>query len=396
MIVRYPDTIKKFTIKDFDYFEDHSSIVSEEVDEIFGNSLVMLKGDKWRDMRSTLSPAFTGSKMRQMFDLIKDCANNLSEHYSELNDQESELSIDMKDLFSKYANDVIASSAFGIKVNSFKSPNNDFFIIGKKLVEFSGLKTIGKLILIKLLPKLMKALNVKFLEASVSNFFKEIVLNTMKVREKDGIFRPDMINMLMDIRKGSLEKNNQNEEKSEGFSTVHESIIGKTNIQRRWNDNEIVAQCFVFFAAGFRTSSTILSFAAYELAINNHIQERLRTEIIETNVNTNGKLSYDDLQNMKYMDMFVSEMLRHWPPGMFTDRICVKNYQYSDSNVKFTIEKGTVLWIPVYGLHHDPKYFPNPHIFDPERFNDQNKDQIVSGTYLPFGIGPRNCIGEFI
>lgn len=51
------------------------------------------------------------------------------------------------------------------------------------------------------------------------------------------------------------------------------------------------------------------------------------------------------------------------------------------------------MWIPNFSLMRDPKYFPNPEKFDPERFSDDNKDSINPTTYLPFGIGPRNCIG---
>lgn len=52
-----------------------------------------------------------------------------------------------------------------------------------------------------------------------------------------------------------------------------------------------------------------------------------------------------------------------------------------------------VFLIPIYGLHHDPKHFPDPEKFDPERFSEENKHNIAPNTYLPFGVGPRNCIG---
>lgn len=58
------------------------------------------------------------------------------------------------------------------------------------------------------------------------------------------------------------------------------------------------------------------------------------------------------------------------------------------------IEKGVSVIVPIWGLHHDPKYFPNPDEFDPERFNEENKQNIVPCSYLPFGEGPRNCIGD--
>lgn len=62
--IRDPELLKQMAVKDFDHFEDHRSFVDEKADVMFGNSLVSLKGSKWRDMRATLSPAFTGSKMR--------------------------------------------------------------------------------------------------------------------------------------------------------------------------------------------------------------------------------------------------------------------------------------------------------------------------------------------
>lgn len=58
------------------------------------------------------------------------------------------------------------------------------------------------------------------------------------------------------------------------------------------------------------------------------------------------------------------------------------------------LEKGDALWIPTYGIHLDPTYYPNPEKFDPERFNDENKHKIDTYTYSPFGLGPRNCIGS--
>lgn len=58
------------------------------------------------------------------------------------------------------------------------------------------------------------------------------------------------------------------------------------------------------------------------------------------------------------------------------------------------IQKGQIIWIPIYCIHRDPLFYPEPEKFDPERFNDNNKHQIKSSTYLPFGAGPRNCIGS--
>lgn len=60
------------------------------------------------------------------------------------------------------------------------------------------------------------------------------------------------------------------------------------------------------------------------------------------------------------------------------------------------LQAGDVCWIPAFGLHRDPNYWPNPDTFDPERFSNENHEKIVPGTYLPFGLGPRNCIGDIM
>jgi cytochrome P450 family 9 len=74
--------------------------------------------------------------------------------------------------------------------------------------------------------------------------------------------------------------------------------------------------------------------------------------------------------------------------------VCVKDYQYDYDGKKFTIEKGKFFMIPIHGFHHDPQYFPEPEKFDPERFSPENRHNIDPDTYLPFGVGPRNCIGS--
>lgn len=86
-----------------------------------------------------------------------------------------------------------------------------------------------------------------------------------------------------------------------------------------------------------------------------------------------------------------SETLRLYPPVPTLSRECVKDYIIPETDV--TIEKGTVVFVPAFGIHHDPEYFPNPEKFDPDRFNSENVHKIRPFSYLPFGDGPRKCIG---
>lgn len=394
--VRDPDVLKQLAVKDFDHFEDHRSFVDEKADVMFGNSLISLKGGKWRDMRATLSPAFTGSKMRQMFELVAECADEMSSAFKQKATSSGSIDCEMKDLFTKYTNDVISSAAFGYKVNSFEDPNNDFYLAGKKFMEFNTPLAGLKFLLMQTWPKVAAWFDINFTDSKVMNFFRSMVLGNIEQRTKQGLFRPDMINILMNVKAGKMNENNSVQEtNADGFATVEESTIGNKVVKRVWTDDELVAQCFLFFLAGFDTSSTLLSFLTHELTVNPDIQQKLYEEVLETSKALNGKrLTYDALQKMKYMDACISETLRHWPPAALTDRICVKDYDYDDGQTKVRIEKGTYFFISIYGLHHDEKYWKNPQIFDPERFSDENKQNINTGAYMPFGIGPRNCIGK--
>lgn len=249
------------------------------------------------------------------------------------------------------------------------------------------------------MPYIAKIFGFDAMDSDVSNFFKAMVMETMDEREKKNIFRPDMINILMQVRKGQIitqqeASEDQRASSGDGFATVEESTIGTSAVKRKWTDNQIIGQAFVFFLAGFDTSSNLLTMLAYELVANPDIQQKLHDEIEATNESRKGKrLDYDTLQKMKYMDQVVSETLRKWPPAPQIDRLCVKDYSYDDGSLQFNVNKGTPVFIPVYGIHHDPQYYPNPERFDPERFSDENKDDIVQGSFIPFGVGPRNCIG---
>lgn len=402
-MIRDPDVAKKIMVKDFDHFTDHTPTMtgtSEEIDDrgLFSNSLFSLRGQKWRDMRATLSPAFTGSKMRHMFELVAECGWSMAEFLRSEAKAGKRLEFEMKDTFERVGNDVIATVAFGIKADSLRDRENDFYMQGKVLLNMQRWSVMVKFLLMRAMPALMEKLGmVDIVDAQASKYFRGMIMHNMKQRQAHGIVRNDMIHMLMEVRKGALKhEKDEQETKDAGFATAEESQVGKSVHSRVWKDNELVAQCFLFFLAGFDTISTGLTFLTYELTINPEIQKRLYEEVTETEKYLDGKpLTYEVLQKMQYMDMVVSESLRKWPPGLVFDRYCTKDYRYDDgAGTSFVIEKGRSIWIPAIAIHKDPRYYPNPDQFDPERFSEQNKSKINPAAYMPFGSGPRNCIGS--
>lgn len=149
------------------------------------------------------------------------------------------------------------------------------------------------------------------------------------------------------------------------------------------------------FIAGF-TSSSLMSYLAYELVVSPKIQKTLQDEI--DLVAHKEAIFYKDVFQIKYLDKVVSKALRKYSPGYVLNRICVKDdvIKPKFENEKIAVvEKDCLVAIPVIALHYCPEFFPNPAKFDPARFSDENKRKIQTGSDMPFGMGPRNCIGRF-
>ncbi|KAK5641859.1 hypothetical protein RI129_010406 [Pyrocoelia pectoralis] len=361
LIIRDLDLIKNITVKDFETFPEHRTFVTEDVDPLFGRSLFAMKGgSRWQTMRATLSPTFTSRKLKGMFEFMLDCATQFTAHYEK---QGELVEVEMKQAFTMYTNDIIASTVFGVNCNSFQNPDNEFRQMGREATDFSGIKNM-KFMFHAIHPLLAKLLGKGIFSEKVSSFFRNLVQSALKMREERNIVRHDVLHLLTEARK-------QNE---------HNAIV---------TDDDITGNALLFFTAGFDTSSTMLSFTCHELAVNPDVQHKLVREINDTF--QDSKISYELLLGMKYLEQVISESLRKWPPSMQTDRVCVRSYKLSET---FTLEKGTNVWIPIFALHRDPRYHLDPLKFDPERFNDENKRKMVPYTYMPFGVGPRSCIGS--
>lgn len=399
LLLRDLDLIKKITVKDFEYFIDHRSLMDEVMEPLIGRNLFSLSSEEWKDMRATLSPAFTSAKMRSMVPFMLDASNTMMQTLKDkikLSGADY-VDVESRDIVTQYTIDVIASCAFGLKVNSHKENDNEFYTAGSEIVSV----TLRKMLIgisHTLFPKFSKYFGLQLLSKKTSDFFRRIILDTMKERESKNIMRPDMIHLLMEAKKGKLAYDEKQNESDASFAAVEESHVGRKHVNRDWSNDDLVAQAVLFFIAGNDTVSTAMTFLLYELAINPDVQERLVQEIKEHNIKTGSKFDFTSVQNIKYLDMVVSEVLRLWPPAVGTDRQCAKDYNMGKPNSTCTqdyiIRKGEAVIIPVYAIHRNPEFFPDPLKFNPERFSDENKHKIKPLTYIPFGIGPRNCIGS--
>nr|WCC58099.1 cytochrome P450 [Pharsalia antennata] len=415
LLLRDLDLIKRIFVRDFDAFSEHPlPSKPDDEDTLWGKNLFAAKGETWRQLRQTISPMFTTSNLKSVFDLMDNCARQLIDH---LNDKKEDvIELELRDLFKRYSSDTIASIAFGIECNSFKDENNDFIRIGGELTNFGGLQKLKQL-LYTINPTIAKLLNVKMHPDNVSNFFRKLVKDSIRNREDKKIMRSDYIHYLLETRRGlfkeaeGLPKTVETE-----FSVTKESNLDPRNrkITLELTDDDITAQAIDFFYGGFYSTASLMCFCVYELAINPEIQEKLRKEVDETLENDSADISFGALTKMKYLDMiisgaheeifakvivkhFVLETLRKWPTA-WIDRKCNKSIVIEPDDTSkerpLHLDIDTVCWVPVFAIHRDPKYWPDPEKFDPERFREENRERIVSYSFLPFGVGPRSCVGS--
>lgn len=382
------ELLKKITLKDFDHFVDRLTFIDDN-DPLFGRILMSLKGTEWKAMRSTLTPAFTSAKIKYMIEFMVEVGNSMVKFLKQeiQKSKDSAIDINAHDIALRYANDVIATCAFGIKTDSYQDPSNPFYKMSIELTTFSPTRFFS-MMMYKISPLISKILRLNVVRDGEVKFYNDLLFGAMKYRQDNKITRKDMIEVLQQIKNGNHESTDKEIIKNEELATQKKN--------HEWTDQDIMGQAMFFLIAGFDSVASGMASFMLEMAMNPDVQERLYKEIQENDA-LNGKFDYNTIQDMKYLDMVISETLRLWPPAPFTNRSCVKAYNIGKAHDGATkdcvIPAGANLVIPIFDIHRNPDNFPNPLKFDPERFSPENKNQIKPFAYQPFGVGPRNCIG---
>jgi cytochrome P450 len=155
-----------------------------------------------------------------------------------------------------------------------------------------------------------------------------------------------------------------------------------------WTDAEIRDQVLTVFLAGYETVAIALTWTWYLLSQNPECQLRFHSEIDEVLA---GRLpTYEDIPRLRYVEMVLSEAMRLYPPAWAMGREAIADFELGP----YRLPSGTTVLMSQFISHRDPRYFPDPFRFDPERFTPEAKAARPRFSYFPFGMGPRQCIGE--
>jgi cytochrome P450 len=191
----------------------------------------------------------------------------------------------------------------------------------------------------------------------------EIIYRTIKERRASGEDRGDLLSMLLQA---------QDEEGGTGGMS----------------DEQVRDEAITLFLAGHETTALALAWAWYLLAQYPDIEAKLHAELDE--VLGGRQPSFEDAPRLRYTEMVVAEVLRLYPPAWMFSRMLREEHQIGG----YPIAPESLVMISPYVVHHDPRYYPDPFKFDPERWTQEAKESRPKFTYFPFGGGNRICIGE--
>lgn len=363
------DFLRNMFVKDFQYFRNHGVYVNERDDPLTAH-LFSIEDDHWKHMRTKLTPTFTSGKIKGMFPIVQGISEKFKDNLLRIVPN-GPTELEIKELLCHFTIDIIGSAALGIDCNSMKNPEGELRQTAK-LIFGPSRATTAKLFLLSQFPDLGRKLKIKLIDERVTTFLMKLVAGIVENRERNPVKRHDFMDLLLQLK---------NTGRLEGES----SDLGTMTM------NELAAQVFIFFFAGFETSSSTMTFFLYEMAKNPDVQAKVRQEIEQTLAKNGGEMTYDVAMELHYLDQAIQETLRKYPIVDTLFRKVSMPYRVGDSDV--VLEKDTTLIVSVLGIHRDPEIYPDPEKFDPDRFTKKNIAARHPYAWIPFGRGPRECIG---
>ncbi|PON79745.1 Cytochrome P450, E-class, group I [Parasponia andersonii] len=328
--------------------------------KVFGDSVATSQGEKWAKMRKIANHAFQIENLKGMMPQMIASVEAMIERWKDHEDKE----IDVYEEFRLLTAEVISRTAFGSS-----------YLEGKTIFE--------------MLAKLTIIVSRNLYEQrfpGISKFFKTRDQIESEKLEK-GIH-----DSIMEMIKKREEKLMNGEEDS--FGSDYLGILLKAhhdaNVNQRITIDSLVSECKTLYFAGQETTNSLLAWTVFLLAAHTDWQEIARKEVLDVFGKQNP--NPDGITKLKSMSLIINESLRLYPPANIMSRTVEREVRLGKLNLPASI----ILSIPTLALHHDPRIWgEDVHLFKPERFSEgvakATKDNMAA--FLPFGMGPRICVG---
>ncbi|XP_053310670.1 ultra-long-chain fatty acid omega-hydroxylase-like isoform X1 [Spea bombifrons] len=338
-----------------------------------GDGLLLSRGEKWGQHRRLLTPAFHFDILKQYVQIFNQSTDILHAKWRRLA-ADGAVSLDMFEHISLMTLDTLLKCTFSYDSDCQEKPSDYIAAI----YELSSLVVKRE----HCLPHHIDLIYYfssdgrKFRRACkiVHDFTAGVVKQRKKALQEKGV--ADFI------------KSKQG--KTKDFIDI--LLLSKDEDGNQLSEEEMRDEVDTFMFEGHDTTASGLSWILYNLACHPEYQDKCREEIRQL---VHGKdsehLNWDDLSQIPFTTMCIKESLRLHPPVTAVSRSCTEDIKLPDGKV---IPKGNTCLISIYGTHHNPVVWPNPEVYDPYRFDQENSQERSSHAFVPFSAGPRNCIGQ--
>lgn len=320
------------------------SLRYEQLKYLLGNGLLTSEGDEWLKQRRLIQPAFHKNQLALLADEMITCTHQMLEKWKPG-------IINVSAEMTALTLDIVSRTLLNADVKSDAKNVGDAL---SYLLRSVNIRTRTPVLLPLWIPlpshlKIKSA--IRTINATLDKVFEQ--------RRNHPTSRHDLLSMLMETRY---------EDTGKGMS-----------------DKQLRDEVMTLFVAGHETTANALSWTLHLLASHPQIIEKCRKEIQE--IIGHEKINFKHLSHLKYLNLVIEESMRLYPPAWIIGR----KTKTADTIGGYAIPAGTNILISPYAMHRDKRFWVNPEQFKPERFMDE---QPIKFTYLPFGAGPRMCIGN--
>ncbi|XP_056896985.1 cytochrome P450 3A27-like [Takifugu flavidus] len=332
---------------------------------ILSTGLPFLRDDNWKRVHKIVSPAFSSGRMKDMFSIMLQHSNILMGNIRGLEDKGA---VNIRQMIQPYTANISFAIFFSIDIESLNNPSSPFLHYLQEVSKYNYMNLWRLLVIFPFLTPLMDKMNITVNSSETLQFFISVIKKIKEERKNKPKDRVDFMQLML------------NAQAPDGSNKDCDSA--------GLSDEEIMVQALIFALVGNGNMAYLVAFTAYNLAVHPQTQTRLQAEIDRT---FPGKcpITYEELLQMKYLDMVVTETSRLYPLGNRIERVAKSTVEVSG----VIIPEGVVVAVPIYTLHRDPTVWPDPDSFKPERFSKDNRDNIDPYGLLTFGAGPRSCTG---
>ncbi|KAK1375677.1 Triterpene C-23 carboxylase [Heracleum sosnowskyi] len=358
LIVNRYDVLKEITTcTSLDFGKP--SYLAKDRGAILGNGIITSNGHYWAQQRKLIAPQLYMDKVKEMCDLINGCVRTMLDAWNniiESNGGGIVSDIEIVPHMRSFSGDVISRACFG---SNFQQ-GEEIFSKLRELFELSSTKAFSLGI-----PGMrhIPTKNNRKLWA-LEKEIHELILGVVKQRTEVG-YTKDLLQMLLEGGRNS-------------------------ELRKHEIDQFIVTNCKNIYLAGYETTAVSATWALMLLATNQDWQDRVRAEAIE--VCKGQPPDAVAVSKMKVLTMVINESLRLYPPVVVMSREALKDIKFGDIHVP----KGVNVWAVVTSLHTDPEIWgEDSYKFNPSRFaNGVTGACKLPHLYMPFGVGPRICLGQ--